>query len=174
MGTEPHVHVPDAARDESGIVSMGPVLGALAPDVAALRAAYFDELTRVIAREPAIHELNRIATAETTGCRYCRNIRRQDAMDAGVDELAVERVRTLGADGFEDGRVRQALELGARLREYPLGAELEGAAPEYLAVADHDHGLADAVVLAVTRAVSDGKAIVALGLEPDGMPLKVV
>jgi hypothetical protein len=39
---------------------------------------------------------------------------------------------------------------------------------------EHDEGLADAVVLAVTRAVADGKAIVALGLEPDGMPVRVV
>jgi alkylhydroperoxidase family enzyme len=174
MGTTPHVTVPDHARDAAGVVSMGPVLRALVPDVADLREAYFVELARVAAREPAIHELNRIATAESTGCRYCRNIRRQDAIDAGVDEKAVERVRERGAEGFDDDRVRAALELGARLREFPLGSEVEGSALEYSALCEHDRDLADAVVLAVTRAIADGKAIVGLGLEPDGMPVKVV
>lgn len=174
MGTTPHVPVPDAARDASGVASMGPVLRALVPDVADLRDAYFVELARVVAREPAVHELNRIATAETTGCRYCRNIRRQDAMDAGVDEDAVERVRALGADGFDDDRVRRALALGERIRAYPLGAEADGAAPEHAALGELDEPLADAVVLAVTRAIADGKAIVGLGLEPDGMPVRVV
>lgn len=174
MGTKPHVHVPDSARDASGVISMGPVLRALVPGVADLRDAYFAELSRVLAREPAVHELNRIATAESTGCRYCRNIRRQDAMDAGVDEEAVERVRAVGAEGFADDRVRRALELGARIREYPLGAEVDGAAAEHLALCELDSHLADMVVLAVTRAVSDGKAIVGLGLEPDGMPVRIV
>lgn len=174
MGATPHVQVPDTARDASGVVAMGPVLRALVPEVADLREAYFVELARAVAKEPAIHELNRIATAETTGCRYCRNIRRQDAMDAGVDERSVERVRALGAEGFDDVRVRRALELGARLREYPLGSEVAGPAPEHDALCELDEGLADVVVLAVTRAVADGKAIVALGLEPDGMPVRVV
>lgn len=174
MGTTPHVPVPDTARDEAGVITMGPVLEALVPDVAALRAAYFGHLAELIAREPAVHELNRIATAETTGCRYCRNIRRQDAMDAGVDEDAVTRVRADGADGFDDPRTRVALELGERLRGYPLGAEDAGEAPELAALAAQDPSLADAVVLAVSRAVADGKAIVALGLEPDGMPVRVV
>lgn len=174
MGTTPHVPVPDAARDEAGVISMGPVLEALVPDVAALRATYFAHLAELIAHEPAVHELNRIATAEDTGCRYCRNIRRQDAMDAGVDEAAVERVRADGADGFDDPRTHAALELGQRLRGYPLGAEVAAGAPEHAALAAQDPSLADAVVLAVSRAIADGKAIVALGLEPDGMPVRVV
>jgi len=174
MGTVPHVPVPDAARDEAGVITMGPVLEALVPDVAALRATYFGHLAELIARAPDVHELNRIATAETTGCRFCRNIRRQDAMDAGVDEDAVDRVRADGADGFDDPRTHGALALGERLRGYPLGAEEEGPAPEHTALAQQDAPLADAVVLAVTRAVADGKAIVALGLEPDGMPVRVV
>mgnify|MGYP001597869548 CR=1 FL=1 len=174
MGTTPHVPVPDHARDASGVITMGPVLEALVPDVAALRATYFAHLAELIAREPAVHELNRIATAEDTGCRYCRNIRRQDAMDAGVDEDAVERVRADGPEGFDDPRTRAALELGERRRRYPLGAETPGPAPEQVALAAQDAPLADAVVLAVSRAVADGKAIVALGLEPDGMPVRVV
>ena len=176
MGTTPHVHVPPDARDDEGVVSMGPVLRALVPEVAALREAYFTELAEVVAREPAIHELNRIATAETTGCRYCRNIRRRDAMDAGIDEGAVERVRDVGADGFDDPRVRGALALGERLRGYPLGADAGADVPaqEYAALGALDEELADAVVLAVTRAIADGKAIVALGLEPDGMPVRIV
>jgi AhpD family alkylhydroperoxidase len=174
MGTTPHVSVPDSARDATGVISMGPVIRALAPEIAALRDEYFVLLAELIAREPAVHELNRIATAELTGCRYCRNIRRQDAKDAGVDEDAVERVRAAGAQGFDDPRTRAALELGERVRGYPIGAETPGPAPEHAALFAQDPALADAVVLAVARAVADGKAIVALGLEPDGMPVRVI
>jgi len=177
MGTNAWVTIPDDARDESGVISMSAVLSHLLPEVAALRGEFFAVLAEVVAEEPAIHELNRIATAEDTGCRYCRNIRRQDAMDRGVDEDAVERVRAHGADAFEDGPTVLALRLGERLRGYPVGAddgEGGGAAPEYVALAAHDARLADAVVIAVTRAVADGKAIVGLGLEPVAMPVRVV
>jgi AhpD family alkylhydroperoxidase len=169
VSTTPRIPVPDAARDGEGVVAMGPVLAALVPDLAALRAAYFEVLAAVVAREPAVHELNRLATAETTGCRYCRNVRREDARAAGVDEDAVARVRAGGSAAF-DGRDAVALRLGERLRGLPAGAG-DGAAPE---LGELGEELGTAVVAAVARAVADGKAIVALGLEPEAMPVRVV
>ncbi len=41
MGTTPHVPIPDAAHDASGVISMGPILEELVPDVAAQCATYF-------------------------------------------------------------------------------------------------------------------------------------
>lgn len=167
MATVARVPVPPEARDADGVVMMGPVLAALVPEVAALRTAFFDELTEVLAPEPAVHELNRLATAELTGCRYCRNVRRRDAIEAGVGEEDVARVRTAGAEGFDD-RTAAAIRLGARVRDVPAGGDPSSELPVL------GEALGTAVVAAVARAVADGKAIVALGLEPEAMPVRVV
>lgn len=171
MSTTPRVSVPDGAQQPDGSISMGEVIAAHAPELAAARRRYFDTLVPLSEAEPVAHELLRLATAELTGCRLCRNQRSAAAHEAGVDEAAIERARQRSYDGF-DPRERAALELGDRIRAHPgaFGGAEPQPAPE-LARIGTPSGVA--MVMTTTRALADGKALVALGLEPEDYPVQV-
>lgn len=171
MSTTPRVAVPDHAYLADGAITMGEVIATHAPELAAARRRYFDTLVPLMAAEPAAHELLRLATAELTGCRLCRNQRSAAAREEGVDEDAIDRARQRSYEGF-DARERAALELGDRIRAHPgdLGGGAPASAPELAALGA---AAGTAMVMTTTRAVADGKAIVALGLEPADYPVQV-
>lgn len=172
MSTTPRVAIPDRAVNADGVITMGEVIAEHAPALAAARRRYFDTLLPLSAAEPVAHELLRLATAELTGCRLCRNQRSAVAAEAGVDEDAIARARTRDYDDFDD-RDRAALQLGDRIRAHP--GDLEGAGDPAPAPEVEVLGLASAtaMVMTTTRALADGKALVALGLEPEGYPVQV-
>lgn len=172
MSTTPRLDVPARAYRDDGVIAMGEVIAEHAPALAAARRRYFDTLLPLTAAEPVAHELLRLATAELTGCRLCRNQRSAAAAEAGVDEDAIARARQRRYDGLDE-RSRAALELGDRIRAHPgdlVGADDPEPAPEATTL-----GLAaaTAMVMTTTRALADGKAIVALGLEPENHPVQV-
>jgi AhpD family alkylhydroperoxidase len=170
MSTTPRIEVPDGAVREDGVVPMAEVIAAHAPALAEARRRYFDTLRPLMDADPVAHELLRLATAELTGCRLCRNQRSAAAAQAGVDEDVIEDTRQRRYEGL-DARSRTALELGERIRAHPGDLAVEaGPAPEVEAL-----GLAaaTAMVMTTTRALADGKALVALGLEPEDYPVQV-
>jgi AhpD family alkylhydroperoxidase len=172
MSTEPRVTVPDRAYDDAGVITMGEVIEEHAPAIARARRRYFDELARVTAAEPVAHELLRLATAEMTGCRLCRNQRSAAAAEAGVDEAVIARLRGGEHDTFGE-RDRTTLLLGERIRAHPgdrAPSGGDGPAPE---LDELGATAGAAMVLSTTRAVSDGKALVALGFEPKDMAPQV-
>jgi len=171
MATTPRVVVPDHAVDDRGVVTMAEVIAAHAPSLAAARRRLFDTLTPLMQAEPVAHELLRLSTAELTGCRLCRSQRSAAAADAGVDEEVIARTR---AGRYEDlgARERVALELGGRLRAHPgdLDQPVDPQpAPELDALGTAS---ATAMVMTTGRALADGKALVALGLEPEDYPVQ--
>jgi AhpD family alkylhydroperoxidase len=172
MSTTPRVEVPARAYDDHGVITMGEVIAEHAPELAAARRRYFDTLLPLTAAEPVAHELLRLATAELTGCRLCRNQRSAAAAEAGVDETTITRARERRYDGLGE-RARTALELGDRIRAHPgdlAGAHDPEPAPEVTSLGAE---AATAMVMTTTRALADGKALVALGLEPEGYPVQV-
>jgi AhpD family alkylhydroperoxidase len=172
MSTTPRVEVPERAYADDGVIRMGEVIAEHAPALAAARRRYFDTLLPLTAAEPVAHELLRLATAELTGCRLCRNQRSAAAAEAGVDEAAIAKARQRRYDGLDD-RSRTALELGDRIRAHPgdlAGADDPQPAPEVSSLGPE---AATAMVMTTTRALADGKALVALGLEPEGFPVQV-
>lgn len=171
MSTNPRVTVPDGAHQPDGTITMGGVIAEHAPELAAARRRYFDTLLPLSEAEPVAHELLRLATAELTGCRLCRNQRSAAAHEAGVDEDAIAKARQREYQGF-DARERAALELGDRIRAHP--GDLAGHDPRpapQLATIGEAAGVA--MVMTTTRALADGKALVALGLEPKDFPVQV-
>jgi hypothetical protein len=172
LSTVPRVQVPDRAYDGAGVITMGEVVAEHAPALARARRRYFEALARVTAAEPVAHELLRLGTAEMTGCRLCRNQRNPAATEAGVDEAVITRLR--GGDHASFGERDQAtLRLGERIRAHPGDHAATGApeaAPELRELGTTAGG---AMVLSTTRAVADGKALVALGLEPENMTPQV-
>jgi AhpD family alkylhydroperoxidase len=172
MSTTPRVEVPERAYDDAGVIRMGEVIAEHAPALAAARGRYFETLLLLTAAEPVAHELLRLATAELTGCRLCRNQRSAAAAEAGVDEAAIAKARERRYDGLDD-RARTALELGDRIRAHPgdlAGADDPQPSPEVSSLGTE---AATAMVMTTTRALADGKALVALGLEPEGFPVQV-
>lgn len=172
MSTSPRVDVPERAYDDRGVITMAEVIAEHAPALAAARRRYFDTLLPLMAAEPVAHELLRLATAELTGCRLCRNQRSSAAAAAGVDEAAIARAREHRYEGL-DTRARTALELGDRIRAHPgdlADAEDPEPAPEMAALGSE---AATAMVMTTARALADGKALVALGLEPADYPVQV-
>lgn len=172
MSTTPRVDVPERAYGEDGVITMGEVIAEHAPALAAARRRYFDTLLPLIAAEPVAHELLRLATAELTGCRLCRNQRSGAAAEAGVDEAAIARARERRYNGLDE-RSRTALELGDRFRAHPgdlVEAEDPEPAPEFESLGSE---AATSMVMTTARALADGKAIVALGLEPEGYQVQV-
>jgi len=172
MSTIPRVDVPDRAYRDDGVITMGEVIAEHAPALAAARRRYFDTLLPLTAAEPVAHELLRLATAELTGCRLCRNQRSAAAAEAGVDEDAIAKARERRYEGLDE-RARTALELGDRIRAHPgdlAGADDPQPATEVTALGIE---AATAMVMTTTRALADGKALVALGLEPEGYPVQV-
>ncbi|MFP4312489.1 MAG: hypothetical protein ACLFS9_10995 [Nitriliruptoraceae bacterium] len=169
MSTTPRVAVPDGAVRPDGVVPMSDVIATHAPALAEARRRYFDTLRPLMDADPVAHELLRLATAELTGCRLCRNQRSAAAAEAGVDEVVIERTRQGRYDGLDE-RSRTALHLGERIRAHPGDlAAGSGPAPEIDAL-----GIAagTAMVMTTTRALADGKALVALGLEPESYPVQ--
>ena len=172
MSTTPRVDVPDRAYLDGGVITMAEVIDEHAPALAAARRRYFDTLLPLMTSEPVAHELLRLATAELTGCRLCRNQRSAAAAEAGVDEDAIARARERRYDELDE-RSRTALVLGDRIRAHPgdLTGDAEPAmAPEVAALGAQ---AATAMVMTTTRALADGKALVALGLEPEDYPVQV-
>ncbi|MFP4149986.1 MAG: hypothetical protein ACLFUG_00275 [Nitriliruptoraceae bacterium] len=169
MSTTPRVAIPDGAVRPDGVVPMADVIAAHAPALAEARRRYFDTLRPLMDTDPVAHELLRLATAELTGCRLCRNQRSAAAAEAGVDEGVIERTRLGRYDGLDE-RSRTALHLGERIRAHPGDlATGPGPAPEIDALAV---AAGTAMVMTTTRALADGKALVALGLEPESYPVQ--
>jgi alkylhydroperoxidase family enzyme len=172
MSTTPRVEVPEGAFDDDGVITMGEVIAEHAPVLAAARRRYFDTLLTLTAAEPVAHELLRLATAELTGCRLCRNQRSAAAAEAGVDETVIASARQRRYDALDE-RARTALELGDRIRAHPgdmAGADDPEPAPEVTSLGVE---AATAMIMTTTRALADGKALVALGLEPADYPVQV-
>ncbi len=169
MSTTPQVQVPAHAHRDDGSVAMGEVIAEHAPELAAARAAYFATLVPLSESEPVAHELLRLATAEVTGCRLCRNQRSASAHEAGVDEDLIADARQGRYDHLDD-RDRTAMELGDRIRAHPGATAQADPAPEIAALGP---AKATAMVMTTTRALADGKALVALGLEPEDYPVQV-
>lgn len=170
MSTTPRVAVPEHAHRDDGSVEMGKVIAEHAPALAEARRRYFETLSDLVSEDPVVHELLRLTTAELTGCRLCRNQRSAAAFEAGVDETVIAEARSGRYDGF-DTRARTALELGERIRAHPGDlADADDGPAEAVGLASAD---VTAMVMTTTRALADGKALVALGLEPEDYPVQV-
>lgn len=121
--------------------------------------------------DQATKEVARIRNARTVGCRYCRNVRFAGARAEGLDEEAVALV---DAD-FEGSQLSERHKLAIRWTD----AFLQDAAQV-------DAGLRDAMLrefrpdelveLTVGLALFQGfaKIAVALGQQPDAMPVTVI
>lgn len=168
MSTTPRVTIPERAVNEDGVIVMGDVLAEHVPGIARARRRYFDALTVTMAADPVAHELLRLTTAELTGCRLCRNQRSAAAFEAGVDETVIGHARAGAYDRFEPHE-RATLEFGDRIRAHP-GDLSDGPAPQ---IEELGEAAATAMVLSTGRALADAKALVALGLEPENMPVQV-
>ena len=121
--------------------------------------------------DQATKEVARIRNARTVGCRYCRNVRFAGARAEGLDEEAVALVDA----GFEGSRLSERHKLAIRWTD----AFLQD--PAHV-----DPGLRDAMLrefrpdelveLTVGLALFQGfaKIAVALGQQPDAMPVTVI
>lgn len=168
MSTTPRVTIPEHAVNEDGVIVMGDVLAEHVPGIARARHRFFDALKATLAVDPVSHELLRLTTAELTGCRLCRNQRNAAAFEAGVDETVIGYAREGAYDRF-DAHERATLEFGDRFRAHPGDLPAEPA-PQ---IEELGEVAATAMVLSTGRALADGKALVALGLEPENMTVQV-
>jgi AhpD family alkylhydroperoxidase len=115
-----------------------------------------------------VAELLRLQVAESTGCTLCRNMRKRDAVEAGVDEDRVTAMRDGRFDEFEQD-THAALELGRRFCTDPEsapGVDADFAARGASAVATE--------VLTLMKATAFGKVVVMLGVEPEDTSVRVV
>lgn len=134
------------------------------PDLAQARVNLLSAIGDVAATAPLRHELLRLRAAETTGCDYCRNVRYGPAVDAGLTEELVARVRGAGDAPLSPGD-EEALDLA----EGFLGADRATGVMDQL-----DANEMAGVVAALVARVTGGKAMVALGLVPDDMEITVL
>lgn len=164
MATTPLVTVPESAVLPDRI-SMSAVIDHHAPELTGPRTRLFEVLSQATRQQAAGNELLRLAAAEITGCRLCRNLRDPQAAAEGVDETVVDAVRRGDTAGMA-ADLTATVELGRRYLGRP--SEEPGCADDIATlgperVATH--------VMALAKATAFGKTLVALGVEPESMAI---
>lgn len=169
MSTVPRVALPDDHAGSEGTISQSKVLDHHVPTISSARATMFAALTRAQAGDPVGAELSRLTSAESTQCGLCRNVRFRAAADAGLDEDAVDRLRTGDTDDLPP-RHRALVRLTEAFHAYP--EDRPGVPPDVAAeLGDDDLAVAG---VALIKQLAFGKCLVALGIEPTDLPVTVV
>jgi alkylhydroperoxidase family enzyme len=168
-GLDPDAPLLPPPLDPHDPVAASPL--ALQPDL----LASFQRLYAVLWNEGVVDhpakEVARLRNARVTGCRFCRNVRFDQARADGLTEDLVELIN----EGFEASKLEERHKTVIRLADVFLGNP-HGMTPELRAEVDAAYGEAGTVELTAGLALFMGfsKIAVASGTMPDDFPAMVI